>query len=69
MARLPEGEKQYTTDSLYRLLGRSYNGLREQEIAQIMGMERRRLNNYLRSLQTAGKLYKEGRVWYAKRKR
>jgi len=46
-------------------LRRSYNGLREEEIAQMMGMKRRRVNNYLRSLKTAGKLYKEGRLWFA----
>ena len=65
MARLREGEKDYTLDSVHRLLRRSYSGLREEEIAQMMGMERRRLNNYLRSLQSTGKLYKEGRLWFA----
>lgn len=65
MARLREGEKQSTAESLHRLLRRSYNGLREEEIAQMMGMKRRRVNNYLRSLKTAGKLYKEGRLWFA----
>ncbi len=65
MARLREGEREYMLDSVYRLLRRSYSGLREEEIAQEMGMERRRLNNYLRSLQSMGKLYREGRLWFA----
>lgn len=65
MARLREGEREYTQDSIYRLIRRSAQGLREEDVARLTGMERRRVNNYLRSLQSEEKIYKDGRSWFA----
>ena len=64
MARLFDGEKEEITEKLYRLLNRHSNGLRESEIADMTQMERRRINNYLRELQSDEKIYKEGWEWY-----
>lgn len=65
MARLFEGEKEEITEKLHRLLHRHSNGLRESEIAEMVQMDRRRVNNYLRELAADEKIYKDGWEWYA----
>jgi len=65
MARLADGEKEQITNNIQNLLQRSYNGIRESEIADITEMDRRRVNNYLRELQENEKAYKDGWEWYA----
>ncbi len=65
MARLIDGEKEQITNGIHNLLRRSYNGIRESEIADMTDMDRRRVNNYLRELQDDEKAYKEGWEWYA----
>ncbi|MEM7539398.1 MAG: hypothetical protein AAF639_44995 [Chloroflexota bacterium] len=64
MARLREGEKQQVLMRVQQLLNRSQNGIKESEMAQLMSMDRRRLNNYLRELQQSGKANKDGRAWF-----
>lgn len=64
MARLYDGEKEQITDGLFRLLARHNNGLRESELAEMVQMDRRRVNNYLRELEADEKIYKEGWEWY-----
>lgn len=64
MARLFEGEKARKQNQVQRLLHRHDFGLRESEIAQELGWDRRTVNNYLRDLQDQGRLYKEGRSWF-----
>lgn len=66
MARLRDGEREEHVDQIYRLLRRHYAGLRESEIADLAGMDRRRANNYLRDLQSQRKIYREGRLWHAR---
>lgn len=41
------------------------NGLRESEIAEMLKINRRSVNNYLTGLEQEGKLYKEGALWFA----
>ncbi|HZQ07257.1 MAG TPA: WYL domain-containing protein [Anaerolineae bacterium] len=41
------------------------NGLREAELEQLTQVQRRTLNNYLRVLETEGKVYKDGIYWLA----
>lgn len=65
MARLYDGEKQQISNGIHYLLRRSYNGIRESEIAELTEMDRRRVNNYLRELEAGDKAYKEGWEWYA----
>ncbi|MCB9132668.1 MAG: winged helix-turn-helix transcriptional regulator [Anaerolineales bacterium] len=67
MARLRIGEKDQNQHSIHNLLHRHDNGLTEQEIAEMTGMDRRRLNNYLRDLQDQQKAYREKRLWFGER--
>ena len=64
MARLFKGEKRQNEARIQRLLRRHHFGLYESEIAQELGWDRRRLNNYLRSMKDQGRAYKEGRCWF-----
>lgn len=64
MARLINGKKAEVTESIYQLVTASQQGVREQELASLVEMERRRVNNYLRELEAAGKIYKEGWEWF-----
>lgn len=63
MARLQEGERVVKEKRVERLLQRHWFGLRESEIAEELGWERRTVNNYLRDLEQQGRAYKEGRQW------
>lgn len=65
MARLRAGEKDTHSSKVHRLLRRHTGGLTEQEMAEMIGMHRRRLNNYLRELQEKQKAYRERRLWFA----
>jgi Mn-dependent DtxR family transcriptional regulator len=65
MARLFGGEREHKTTEVTQLLQEYEFGLREVEVAEILGWERRTANNYLHELETQGRAYKEGRLWYA----
>lgn len=64
MARLFAGEQKLKTDDVVRLLRRHEFGLREAEVAEMLGWERRTVNNYLHDLETRGRAYREGCLWY-----
>ena len=42
-------------------------GIREKEISEELGVDRRTINNYLRELQDEGKASHDGWVWYGDR--
>lgn len=65
MARLQKGEREERENMLYRLLRRLRWGVRESEIAEELGWQRRTVNNYLRKLNKDGKVYQDGRSWFA----
>ncbi|MBN2002685.1 MAG: helix-turn-helix domain-containing protein [Anaerolineae bacterium] len=65
MARLVEGERKEKESCIVRLLRRRWFGMRESEIAEELGWERRTVNNYLRGLKKQERVYKEGRDWLA----
>ncbi len=65
MARLFMGEKDANSTDIVQLLEVYDQGLREAEIADMLGWDRRRLNNYLRDLRDQGQIYQEGRLWFA----
>lgn len=65
MARLRVGEKESNSNRIQNLLRRFDGGLTEQEISEMMRMDRRRLNNYLRDLQEKEKAYRDRRLWFA----
>lgn len=64
MARLVEGEKSEKEDQVEQVLYEHDFGLREVEIAEELGWERRTVNNYLHELERQGRVYKEGRSWF-----
>lgn len=66
MAKLQKGEREEKETKLYRLLKRLRFGVRESEISQELGWQRRTVNNYLRQLKKANKADREGRSWFSK---
>ncbi|HLO29909.1 MAG TPA: FaeA/PapI family transcriptional regulator [Anaerolineales bacterium] len=66
MARLQKGERTDKENTLYRLLRRLRFGVRESEVAEELGWQRRTANNYLRKLEKEKKAEREGRSWFAK---
>ncbi|GIK40700.1 MAG: hypothetical protein BroJett011_45330 [Chloroflexota bacterium] len=64
MARLVEGEKSEKEDQVERVLYEHDFGLREVEIAEELGWDRRTINNYLHELERQGRVYREGRSWF-----
>ena len=65
MARLRKGEREEKKGVLLRILRRFRFGIREQELAQELGWERRTINNYLHDLAHENKAYKEGHSWFS----
>ena len=66
MARLQKGEREDKENVLHRLLRRLRWGLRESEVAEELGWNRRTANNYLRKLERDEKAEREGRSWFAR---
>ena len=66
MARLQKGERKDKESMLYRLLRRLRWGVRESEIAEELGWQRRTVNNYLRVLKQHDKAEKSGWLWFLK---
>jgi DNA-binding CsgD family transcriptional regulator len=64
VARLRKGAKARREGQIQRLLRRHRFGLRESEIAEELGWQRRTTNNYLRALKRQQRAYKEGRCWF-----
>jgi predicted DNA-binding transcriptional regulator YafY len=50
---------------IFLLIKRNVDGLRESEIADLLQLNRRSVNNYLTTLEQEGKIYKEGVLWFA----
>ena len=65
MARLRNGERAGKAAKVECTLWKHIFGIRESELAEELGWERRTVNNYLRQLEQDGKAYKEGRDWHA----
>ena len=64
MARLSKGERRRKARLVRTVLYRHPYGLRESEMANELGWQRRTVNNYLRALKRRGLIYKEGRDWF-----
>lgn len=69
MARLKAGEREERRRTVLRWLARFRWGVREAELSQELGWERRTLNNYLRDLERSRQAHREGRAWFAHRRR
>ena len=66
MARLREGGREEKLAFLLRQVRRFRWGIRERELAEELGWKRRTVNNYLHELERDGKVYREGRSWFAR---
>jgi CRISPR-associated endonuclease/helicase Cas3 len=64
MPKVDQDTKQKRVERVYHLVER-HDGLTEQEIADMLNMGRRTVNNYLNELQIQGRVDKEGRLWIA----
>jgi predicted transcriptional regulator len=64
MARISKSEKRQKTKRVQRVLTQHPFGLRESELTDELGWERRTVNNYLRALRNKGLVYKEGWEWF-----
>ncbi len=65
MARLHKGEGENKQKRVANVLkGNDLAGVTESETADLLGLERRTVNNYLRSLEKSGKAKKKGRAWF-----
>ncbi len=64
MVKIAQSTKTARLERILLLLERSSDGLREQEIADDLRLERRVTNNYLRELEAQGHIYKEGINWH-----
>lgn len=65
MARLAEGEREEKRSKLLRALKFFGWGIREAELSEELGWQRRTLNNYLRDLEQEDQAHREGRSWFA----
>jgi DNA-binding transcriptional regulator LsrR (DeoR family) len=66
MARLCEGEYEERQKQIFRLLQLYRWGVKESEIAQELGLDRRTVNNYLRELEAHERAEKSGWMWFSK---
>jgi hypothetical protein len=66
MAKLQKGEREEKENKIHRLLKRLRFGVRESEISEELGWQRRTVNNYLRQLKKDEKAERDGRSWFAK---
>lgn len=57
--KISEATRQARLNRVSMLLRQHPNGLREQEIATTLNIERRTMNNYLRELEARGQIYRE----------
>ena len=64
MARLRKGEKGSKETKVKRSLHHHFFGVKESELADELGWDRRTVNNYLRKLEREGEAYKEKWLWF-----
>ena len=66
MGRLPKGQREKRKWTIWQMLFGGF-GMREKEISEELGVDRRTINNYLRELEDEGKASHDGWVWYGDR--
>lgn len=64
MPRIPGDAKSERQERLLFELRRHPDGLSEAELSDLLGLDRRTVNNYLREMEPEGQLYKEGALWF-----
>lgn len=63
MARIATDKKEDLAAKILAIVADRPFGIRESEIAEISGIERRTVYNYLKRLQIAGRVTKKGYSW------
>jgi predicted DNA-binding transcriptional regulator YafY len=63
MGRIAEQTKHDRKERVWLYVKRNPNGVTESEIAEFAGFERRTANNYLRELESEGKIFKDSTLW------
>jgi predicted DNA-binding transcriptional regulator YafY len=64
MPRIPDDYKQDRLDRVANYVLNHPDGLAEQEIGQALNIHRRTLNNYLRELESMGRIWRDETLWY-----
>lgn len=64
MPRISEEDKKRGKEQVLMFVKR-HHGLREVEIADMLNIHRRTINNYLNEMEPEGKVYKDGLYWHA----
>ncbi|NLF78160.1 MAG: WYL domain-containing protein [Chloroflexi bacterium] len=62
--KMSESKRQDRIDRVQRTLQMHPNGLREVEVAEIVNIHQRTVNNYLRELETQGLAYRDAQLWF-----
>ncbi len=65
MARITNDDKQDIASRILLLIGSYPDGIREVDLAELLKMEKRTMNNYLRRLREDGRVRKDGFNWLA----
>lgn len=65
MAKVDGETIKESRERVYLTLRRYPMGLRESELADVLRQDRRTLHNYLKALETEGKIYKDRLLWVA----
>ena len=63
MARITNDDKQDVASKILLVIAEHKDGIRESELSDLIGIERRTIHNYLKRLQTAGRVRKDGYNW------
>jgi len=68
MARLFKGGQERKSKQMQGVLrGNEATGVTESEAADLLGWERRTVNNYLRGLRNSGNAEKKARAWFSRK--
>lgn len=65
MARITRDNKDDISSKILILIGSYPDGIRESDLSELLKLEKRTTNNYLRRLRAAGRVRKEGMNWFS----
>ena len=63
MARITNDDKQDVASKILLVIAEHKDGIRESELSELIGIERRTIHNYLKRLQATGRVRKDGCNW------
>lgn len=65
MARITRDNKDDISSKILILIGSYPDGIRESDLSELLKLEKRTTNNYLRRLRAAVRVRKEGMNWFS----